>query len=102
MAWRPPPTLLEVVSTILSTARRGGRSRRGWIGAHPPRKKEGVSGPWKCRDFDPVAWRPPDLYAEAQPSDPASQYAHDNLVGIVIGYVVFRGRALGADGDSGD
>jgi len=47
-----------------------------------------MGGPWKCRDFDPVAWRPPDPHVEAQPSDPESQDAHDNLIGIVIGYVV--------------
>jgi hypothetical protein len=45
-----------------------------------------MGGPWRTRDFDPVAWRPPvariEAHAEAGGSSSA-QY----LVGIVVGYV---------------
>ena len=44
-----------------------------------------MGGPWRAREFDPVAWRPP--VAQVQARAEAAPGSRDYLVGIVIGYV---------------
>ena len=42
-----------------------------------------MGGPWRSREFDPVAWRPPAAHAGPDPDD-----TRDNMLAIVIAYIV--------------
>jgi hypothetical protein len=44
-----------------------------------------MGGPWRDRRFDATTWRTPSARVEAKVA--GSPSAHDNLVGIVIGYI---------------
>lgn len=47
-----------------------------------------MGGPWRVRDFDPVAWRPPVAQPGATDEADRRERRADHLTGIVIGYVI--------------
>lgn len=46
-----------------------------------------MGGPWRDRRFDPSTWRTPPARVEARSEVARPVSAHDNLIGIVIGYI---------------
>lgn len=46
-----------------------------------------MGGPWRVRDFNAAAWRPPAAHIEGHGDSVGSNGTHDYLVGIVIGYI---------------
>jgi hypothetical protein len=48
-----------------------------------------MGGPWRARDFDPAAWRPPAAQAIAQTARPdrTDPAFRDRLTWVAVGYV---------------
>ncbi len=46
-----------------------------------------MGGPWRARDFDPRAWRPPTPQVAAHAEPVSSDFVSDHLTGIVVGYI---------------
>ena len=48
-----------------------------------------MGGPWKAREFDATAWRPPvpQVVVHAARTESAEQIARDRLTWIAVGYV---------------